>query len=88
MLIKNGRQIDAVNLAFAFELTHQFSPISLLKSYLSETRKVPSTAKPGNTSPAASTQVLSLLNLVNLTFSLQCFLAANLFLNIMNITFA
>ncbi|KAK6141791.1 hypothetical protein DH2020_024466 [Rehmannia glutinosa] len=56
VLVKNGRQIDAVNLAFAFELTDQFSPISLLKSYLSEAKKVPSAAKPGNVSPAASTK--------------------------------
>ncbi|PIN03292.1 hypothetical protein CDL12_24180 [Handroanthus impetiginosus] len=56
VLVKNGRQIDAVNLAFAFELTDQFSPISLLKSYLSEAKKVPSSAKPGNTSPGASPQ--------------------------------
>ncbi|KAL8531392.1 hypothetical protein ACS0TY_008128 [Phlomoides rotata] len=56
VLIKNGRQIDAINLAFAFELTDHFSPISLLKSYLSEAKKVPSAAKSGNTSPSASTQ--------------------------------
>ncbi|EYU46076.1 hypothetical protein ABFS82_04G075600 [Erythranthe guttata] len=56
VLIKNGRHIDAVNLAFAFELTDQFSPISLLKSYLSEARKVQSSAKPGNASPTSSTQ--------------------------------
>lgn len=54
VLIKNGRQIDAVNLAFAFELTDQFSPISMLKSYLSEAKKLPSPAKP--TSPGVSTQ--------------------------------
>ncbi|PIN17479.1 hypothetical protein CDL12_09857 [Handroanthus impetiginosus] len=56
VLIKNGRQIDAVNLAFAFDLTGQFPPTSLLKSYLSDAKKVPSAAKPGNTSPTASTQ--------------------------------
>ncbi|KAH6836842.1 FRIGIDA-like protein, partial [Perilla frutescens var. hirtella] len=56
VLVKNGRQIDAVNLAFAFELTDQFSPISLLKSYLSEAKKMPSPAKPGNASPGVSTQ--------------------------------
>ncbi|XP_073058028.1 FRIGIDA-like protein 3 [Primulina eburnea] len=56
VLVKNGRQIDAVNLAFAFELTNQFSPISLLKSYLSEVKKVSAAAKPGNMSPTASTQ--------------------------------
>lgn len=57
VLVKNGRQIDAVNLAFAFELTDQFSPISLLKSYLSEAKKLPSPAKPGNASPGVSAQV-------------------------------
>ncbi|XP_047942145.1 FRIGIDA-like protein 3 [Salvia hispanica] len=57
VLIKNGRHIDAVNLAFAFELTNQFPPISLLKSYLYEARKAPSPAKSGNVSPGASRQV-------------------------------
>ncbi|KAL3517906.1 hypothetical protein ACH5RR_020495 [Cinchona calisaya] len=52
VLVKNGRQIDAVNLAFAFELTEQFSPVSLLKSYLNEATKVSSPNKLGNTSPA------------------------------------
>ncbi|KAL6563506.1 hypothetical protein OROGR_002465 [Orobanche gracilis] len=56
VLLKSGRQIDAVNLAFAFELTHQFPPLSLLKSYLAEARKVPSAVKPGNTSPGGSVQ--------------------------------
>ncbi|KAL8525936.1 hypothetical protein ACS0TY_015236 [Phlomoides rotata] len=57
VLVKNGRQIDAVNLAFAFELTEQFSPISLLKMYLSEAKKVSSPAKPGNASVGVSAQV-------------------------------
>ncbi|XP_051143787.1 FRIGIDA-like protein 3 [Andrographis paniculata] len=56
VLVKNGRQIDAVNLAFAFELTNQFSPVSLLTSYLSEAKKVTSPAKPGNASPSGLTQ--------------------------------
>lgn len=51
VLINSGRQIDAVNLAFAFELTEQFSPVALLKSYLKEARKASSPSKPGNTSP-------------------------------------
>lgn len=54
VLVKNGRHIDAVNLAFAFELTQQFSPVSLLKSYLSEAKKASSPSKPGNVSPAAA----------------------------------
>ncbi|KAJ8748197.1 hypothetical protein K2173_000605 [Erythroxylum novogranatense] len=51
ILVNSGRQIDAVNLAFAFELTMQFLPVPLLKSYLKEARKVSSPVKPGNTSP-------------------------------------
>ncbi|GLU03914.1 hypothetical protein SLE2022_210850 [Rubroshorea leprosula] len=57
VLVNNGRQIDAVNLAFSFELTDQFSPVPLLKSYLKDARKVPSTIKPGNTSPPAQIEV-------------------------------
>lgn len=57
VLINSGRQIDAVNLAFAFELTEQFSPVALLKFYLKEARKVSSPAKAGNTSPTAGVQV-------------------------------
>ena len=51
MLVNNGRQIDAVNLAFEFELTEQFSPVTLLKSYLNDAKKVSSPVKMGNTSP-------------------------------------
>ena len=51
--MNSGRQIDAVNLAFAFELTEQFSPVPLLKSYLKEARKACSPVKPGNASPTA-----------------------------------
>ncbi|KAK6259666.1 Frigida-like - like 2 [Theobroma cacao] len=57
VLVNNGRQIDAVNLAFAFELTEQFSPVPLLKSYLKEARKASSPVKPGNASPSAQTDV-------------------------------
>lgn len=57
VLVKNGRQIDAVNLAFAFDLTEQFSPVILLKSYLSDAAKVSSPGKLGNTSPSAQCDV-------------------------------
>lgn len=53
VLVNSGRQIDAVNLAFAFELTEQFSPVPLLKSYLKEAKKVSSPVKPGNASHTA-----------------------------------
>ncbi|KAF5726501.1 FRIGIDA-like protein isoform 1 [Tripterygium wilfordii] len=57
VLVNNGRQIDAVNLAFAFELTEKFSPVPLLKSYLKEARKTSSPGKPGNTSPSGQNEV-------------------------------
>lgn len=57
VLVNSGRQIDAVNLAFAFELTVQFSPVPLLKSYLKEAKKAPTPVKAGNTSPSAENEV-------------------------------
>ncbi|GAB4841531.1 hypothetical protein Ancab_022246 [Ancistrocladus abbreviatus] len=57
VLINSGRQIDAVNLAFAFGLTQRFPPAPLLKSYLKEARKT-SSAKPGNpSSPGVQSEV-------------------------------
>ncbi|KAH0923664.1 hypothetical protein HID58_023682 [Brassica napus] len=53
VLLKSGKQIDAVNLAFAFELTEQFPPVELLKSYLTDARRSTSQGGPGNASPAA-----------------------------------
>ncbi|KAK4375016.1 hypothetical protein RND71_005693 [Anisodus tanguticus] len=57
VLVSKGRYIDAVNLAFAFELTEQFSPVSLLKSYLNEASKSSSPVKSGNASPAVQNDV-------------------------------
>ncbi|XP_010277794.1 PREDICTED: FRIGIDA-like protein 3 isoform X2 [Nelumbo nucifera] len=57
VLMNNSRYIDAVNLAYAFDLTEQFSPVHLLKSYLKEARKASSPVKPGNTSPTAQNEV-------------------------------
>ncbi|KAE8713105.1 FRIGIDA-like protein 3 [Hibiscus syriacus] len=57
VLVNNGRQIDAVNLAVAFELTQQFSPVPLMKSYLKDARKAASPVKLGNASPTAPTEV-------------------------------
>ncbi|XP_076926067.1 FRIGIDA-like protein 3 [Bidens hawaiensis] len=57
VLVNSGRHIDAVNLAFAFELTKQFSPVSILKSYLTESRRVPSAIKSANMSPSAQNDV-------------------------------
>ncbi|GAB4830375.1 hypothetical protein Ancab_020012 [Ancistrocladus abbreviatus] len=52
VLINSGRQIDAVNLAFAFGLAEQFPAVHLLKSYLKDARKA-SSLKPGNVSPSS-----------------------------------
>lgn len=57
VLLNNGRQIDAVNLAFEFGLTEQFSPVSLLKSYLIEAKKVSSPVRNGNTSSTVQNEV-------------------------------
>ncbi|KAL6978905.1 hypothetical protein U1Q18_020571 [Sarracenia purpurea var. burkii] len=57
VLVNNGRQIDAVNLAFEFDLTKQFSPVSLLKSYLMEAKKVSSPVKTGNASSPVQNEV-------------------------------
>ncbi|KAL3649248.1 hypothetical protein CASFOL_005651 [Castilleja foliolosa] len=72
VLVKNGRQIDAVNLAFAFELTDQFCPISLLKSYLSEAKKVLSAPKPGNASPASTQSDVNEKELTALKAVIKC----------------
>lgn len=40
VLVESGRPIDAINLAYAFELTEQFEPVQLLKAYLRDVKKV------------------------------------------------
>ncbi|MCD9559243.1 hypothetical protein HAX54_017101 [Datura stramonium] len=57
VLVSKGRYIDAVNLAFAFELTARFAPVSLLKSYLNEASKASSPVKSGNASPTVQNDV-------------------------------
>ncbi|CAA6667757.1 unnamed protein product [Spirodela intermedia] len=47
-LLSGGRHIEAINLAFAFDLTEQFPPVPLLKAFLKEARASP--AKSGNPS--------------------------------------
>ncbi|XP_039057602.1 FRIGIDA-like protein 3 isoform X2 [Hibiscus syriacus] len=56
VLVNSGRQIDAVNLAFEFDLTAQFSPVPLLKAYLKEAKKASSPVKPGNAPITAQTE--------------------------------
>lgn len=58
VLVNSGRQIDAVNLAFAFDLTKQFSPVALLKSYLKDARNAPSPGKVGNISSSAEVCIM------------------------------
>ena len=47
--MNSGKQIDAVNLAFAFGLTEEFPPVELLKCYLTEASR---SSSQGNASPA------------------------------------
>ncbi|KAJ6817783.1 FRIGIDA-like protein 3 [Iris pallida] len=56
LLVNSGRQIEGVNLAYAFELTEQFTPVPLLKAYLKEVRKV-SQGKAGSMSPGAQNEM-------------------------------
>lgn len=66
-MVNNGRQIDAVNLAFSFELTEKYSPVSLLESYLTEAKQTTSPSKSANASPTV--QVLRLIFTIYLYFS-------------------
>jgi len=56
VLVNTGRQIDAVNLSYAFGLTEKYAPVPLLKSYLKEVRKL-SNAKSGSMSPGAQNEM-------------------------------
>ncbi|MQM00679.1 hypothetical protein Taro_033413 [Colocasia esculenta] len=60
-LSNSGRQIEAINLAYAFELTEQFAPVPLLKAYLKESRRT-SQVKAGNTSPSAQVSIQNEMN--------------------------
>ncbi|XP_062193400.1 FRIGIDA-like protein 3 [Phragmites australis] len=55
-LVDSGRPIDAINMAYAFELTEQFEPVQLLKSYLRDIRKV-SHVKNAKMSPGAQNEM-------------------------------
>ncbi|XP_015947707.1 FRIGIDA-like protein 3 [Arachis duranensis] len=57
VLVNSGRQIDAVNLSFAFNLTEQFSPTDLLKSYLKDAKKAASPSRCVNSSPTTQVEV-------------------------------
>ncbi|CAD5165716.1 FRIGIDA-like protein 3 isoform X1 [Musa acuminata AAA Group] len=56
VLLNSGRQVEVVNLAYAFKLTEQFAPVPLLKSYLKEAKKVPQ-VKAGSMSPGAQNEM-------------------------------
>ncbi|XVF17579.1 hypothetical protein REPUB_Repub10bG0135700 [Reevesia pubescens] len=55
LLIKSGRQIDAVRFIHAFQLIESFPPVPLLKTYLKDLRRN-SQGKGGNSGAAAGTQ--------------------------------
>ncbi|XP_015079378.1 FRIGIDA-like protein 3 [Solanum pennellii] len=72
VLVNNGRHIDAVNLAFAFELTDKFSPVSLLKSYLNEANRVSSPVKSGNAPPTTAQNDVNEKQLTALKAVIKC----------------
>ncbi|KAJ4843231.1 TPR repeat-containing protein zip4 [Turnera subulata] len=72
VLVNSGRQIDAVNLAFAFDLTEQFSPVPLLKAYLKEARKISSPVKSGNASPTTMQNEVNERELAALKAVIKC----------------
>uniref|UniRef100_A0A0C9RJV0 FRIGIDA-like protein n=1 Tax=Wollemia nobilis TaxID=56998 RepID=A0A0C9RJV0_9CONI len=56
-LVNSGKQIEAVNFAFAFELTEKFPPVPLLKEYLKDAKKASQASiKSGNNSTAAQNE--------------------------------
>ncbi|KAG9446857.1 hypothetical protein H6P81_012985 [Aristolochia fimbriata] len=71
ILINSGRQIEAVNMAYAFELTEQFAPVPLLKSYLKDARKT-SQIKAGNASPSAAQNEANERELAALKAVMKC----------------
>ncbi|XP_062193472.1 FRIGIDA-like protein 3 [Phragmites australis] len=56
VLVDSGRPIDAINLAYAFELTDQFEPVQLLKAYLKEVKSM-STVKNGKVHPGLQNEM-------------------------------
>lgn len=71
-LVKNGKEIEAVYFASESGLTKRFSPVSLLKSYLKNSKKITTTVlKNGNYSVAA-TDESSTLELNSIKAIIKC----------------
>ncbi|KAJ6862945.1 hypothetical protein NC652_039729 [Populus alba x Populus x berolinensis] len=71
-LVKNGKEIEAVYFASESGLTKRFSPVSLLKSYLKNSKKITTTVlKNGNYSTAA-TDESSTLELNSIKAIIKC----------------
>ncbi|XP_058113262.1 FRIGIDA-like protein 2, partial [Magnolia sinica] len=59
-LISNGKQLDAVNYAYAFDVVGEFPPVPLLKAYLKESKKVAQEVrKRGNGSLQAQNEAIA-----------------------------
>eukprot|EP00252_Welwitschia_mirabilis_P018971 TRINITY_DN4267_c0_g1_i1.p1 TRINITY_DN4267_c0_g1~~TRINITY_DN4267_c0_g1_i1.p1 ORF type:complete len:581 (+),score=122.00 TRINITY_DN4267_c0_g1_i1:196-1938(+) len=56
-LVKSGKQVEAVNFAYAFGLTENFPPVPLLKEFLKDAKKAcQASLKSGNNSTAAQNE--------------------------------
>jgi hypothetical protein len=53
-LIKDGKQMEAISFAIEFELLDRFPPVSLLKSYLKDARKVTQNTQKGGYNATAA----------------------------------
>ncbi|NP_001274872.1 FRIGIDA-like protein 3-like [Solanum tuberosum] len=72
VLVNNGRHIDAVNLAFAFELTDKFSPVSLLKILLEWSKQSIFTCQSGNAPPTTAQNDVNEKQLTALKAVIKC----------------
>ncbi|KAJ6731436.1 FRIGIDA-LIKE PROTEIN 3-RELATED [Salix purpurea] len=71
-LVKNGKEIEAVYFASESGLTKRFSPVSLLKSYLKNSKKITTTVLKNGNYSAAATDESSTLELNSIKAIIKC----------------
>ncbi|KAJ6295855.1 hypothetical protein OIU78_023811 [Salix suchowensis] len=71
-LVKNGKEIEAVYFASESGLTKRFSPVSLLKSYLKNSKKITTTVLKNGNYSAAATEESSTLELNSIKAIIKC----------------
>ncbi|KAJ6856969.1 hypothetical protein NC651_038610 [Populus alba x Populus x berolinensis] len=71
-LVKNGKEIEAVYFASESGFTKRFSPVSLLKSYLKNSKKITTTVLKNGNYSAAATDESSTLELNSIKAIIKC----------------